>query len=392
MMVDVYEITKFFNMIENLGIKSSKSEKFTLPCVFGKEFAENFMSDWLAYIINPYKNGVGIEPLQMLIDLAGYDYTFNDDSIIKITREYVFVDSGRRIDFYIDVDDKYIIAIENKINASEGENQFRDYWKSLEDLKKNNKLICAIILKPNSNKTVEDKNFKIVHYEELIEQYRKIQLNFIENLRSAFLIKEFIIHMEEYIMTTTDLFTLNDEDLSEIIKHKALLNKINQRNNEVNSNLKKHIINEVKKEFPDDTIWNFNYSDNFRFFQLFKVNWKNSNIHFELFLKDPDLLIKTSNSRNCSIELHVECKGEKGKKIINELKKIDISNSYYVQASPQKAIHVCIFDLKYDFDSDENMKKNIVDIIALFKLLDHNYSNIIDNMINDLNITNCEKM
>lgn len=39
-------------------MEETSSKKFTMPRIFGKEYNENFISNWVSFIINPTLNNV----------------------------------------------------------------------------------------------------------------------------------------------------------------------------------------------------------------------------------------------------------------------------------------------------------------------------------------------
>src|SRR5690625_930458 len=119
------------------SLPETKNKIKTIPSIFNKMYDENFISDFLSYILNPIENGVGFEPLVKIIEEYNRkgvnildNLTLSEKNNIEIIREYSFV-NGRRIDILIKIQDQLIIAIENKIFASELENQTIDYADSI---------------------------------------------------------------------------------------------------------------------------------------------------------------------------------------------------------------------------------------------------------------------
>ena len=49
-----------------LPVKDTKIK--TIPRIFNRTYDENFISDFLAYILDPLQNGVGLEPLIRVIE------------------------------------------------------------------------------------------------------------------------------------------------------------------------------------------------------------------------------------------------------------------------------------------------------------------------------------
>lgn len=72
---------------------------------FNKTYDENFIIDFISYVLDPTKNGIGIEPLSKFIEDYSEEATKILQNIttlgkkdIEITREYSF-SNGRWIDY-----------------------------------------------------------------------------------------------------------------------------------------------------------------------------------------------------------------------------------------------------------------------------------------------------
>ncbi len=50
----------------------------TIPFIFGRTYDENFISTYLAHVLDPAYNGIGPEPLQRLLALAGCEANVDD--------------------------------------------------------------------------------------------------------------------------------------------------------------------------------------------------------------------------------------------------------------------------------------------------------------------------
>ncbi|MFZ4453601.1 PD-(D/E)XK nuclease family protein [Salibacterium aidingense] len=100
----------------------------TVLTILNKQFHdENAISDYLAYVLNPNVNGVGIQPLHNLLQLITPSVEVTDADNVQIEREYPFPPSNRRIDFLITINDETAIAIEHKVFAPEHKNQTSHY-------------------------------------------------------------------------------------------------------------------------------------------------------------------------------------------------------------------------------------------------------------------------
>ena len=179
---------------------SGLNSLFTLPEIFGKQYNELFASAWLAFLLDPSRNGFGVAPLMAMLNILSEEYYIEENEDILIEKERTFED-GRRIDILITTE-KYLIGIEMKIYAGEQEDQTKDYWKSIqgESLKKGRKPICIFLapMKP------QDNNFRKISYGQLCEAFKKIPYEILRDSRKNSLFYEFILYMEEKLMDTTE--------------------------------------------------------------------------------------------------------------------------------------------------------------------------------------------
>jgi hypothetical protein len=168
----------------------------TFPAIVGRPYDENFISDYLAYILDPARNGIGIKPLQALLSLVSNAYTEAEFESVDIRRECTFA-SGGRIDFLIVVDKSLVIGIENKIFSSEGEKQTDSYEKSIKQEFAGFDHIL-IYLAPGEHKP-GSKAFQHVSYKELFDAFRRIRFPWTQDVRRGFFWEDFLTHLEEYI-------------------------------------------------------------------------------------------------------------------------------------------------------------------------------------------------
>ena len=66
----------------------TKTSPLTIPAVFGRSHRENFISDYLAYILDPTKNGIGVAPLSALLELCQVPPDSLHLDEVEIYREY----------------------------------------------------------------------------------------------------------------------------------------------------------------------------------------------------------------------------------------------------------------------------------------------------------------
>lgn len=280
-------ITEFREMLEIMPEASIKQLTNTLAHIFRHDYKENFISDWLAFLLNPIYMET-VEPLERLLHRAGfYDFNANLSDEIEIEREYTF-DDGRRIDFLIHINDQ-IIAIENKIWSGLQDNQLKDYSKQIRDLCKKegiNTYYC-IFLCPQKNQIFTDKenisffDFKTITYEDLINDFKEIRLNCISNLRAAVLMQDFITHMEEYIMSNNSLDTVNFETLKFANEYSEKIERLNSQITSSKEKFGKMLKSRMLELVPNGN-WDTN-SNNSYYYQLFKQYWNEEyQVHFEI--------------------------------------------------------------------------------------------------------------
>ncbi|MDD5456758.1 MAG: PD-(D/E)XK nuclease family protein [Candidatus Margulisbacteria bacterium] len=196
--LDQYEKI-FFEMKQSVPSLSGPIKKTeTIPVIFNRQYDENFFSYYLAFVLNPAKNGIGLAPIKKLMSIFQMDSDLEEDCDVTIDREYMF-ENNRRIDILINVDDKILIGIENKLYAGEGGNQTFDYNKSLNILAEEKGMkTLKIFLSPNGIKPKND-GFHELSYKKLIERFKEIKFDYFKDIRKSFLFYELITHVEEYM-------------------------------------------------------------------------------------------------------------------------------------------------------------------------------------------------
>ncbi len=185
------------------GLQECRQQKTpkSIPEIFGIQYKEVYITQWLGYLLDPNKNGLGslcLMPLNALLLAGGYDEISSDTNIkeIKVYTEYVF-ENNRRIDIYIETPE-CLIGIENKICSDEQKNQTHDYSESLKKISDNSK---GIYLYPEWNKQVNPKGiFHAVTYKKLHEELMKIDLDDIKD-RNHWILNEFMKYVEENLMS-----------------------------------------------------------------------------------------------------------------------------------------------------------------------------------------------
>ena len=142
----IQECNEILKDAGKISFGTHKELPHLMPTVFGKNGNENFISDWLAFILNPAVNSVGVQPLNLLLELldngdAGIVLSDSAETDMGNTGEYSSCrecyldgDNDNRIDLLFKVEDgdeKYLFAIENKVYAGPSKNnQLGEYNKA----------------------------------------------------------------------------------------------------------------------------------------------------------------------------------------------------------------------------------------------------------------------
>lgn len=297
MEIKVYEelIAEYISYHQNEN--NMKVPTNTIARIFNKEGHENFISDWIAYLLDPSTFGT-TEPLNVLLSMAGYEESIGTVENIEVLREHTFSDQ-RRIDFLIETDE-CLIGIENKIWSDLGYKQLEDYEKSLKDISKGRKII-KVLLFPASNKgegvqktLVESATgFVPITYEQYADKLKDIRLNFIENLRSAFMLQDFITYVEEYLMGDSMNKDIDFELVKFLYDRKNQLKALEDSKNILKEQFIGYIRTELEKKYMSNG-WVVKAPRSGNYYQIYRPEnmWK-YDVHFELLLSDDEFPQKT---------------------------------------------------------------------------------------------------
>jgi hypothetical protein len=200
---DLIQLQKVYNLI-----KPEQKKTLTIPSIFRKSYDENFISDYLAYILDPARNGIGSEPLINLLQRVGVDTSFLEFEFVDIQREYV-LSSGGRIDFLIKIDQKVVIGIENKIYASEGNHQTVSYATAIK--KEFSEFERVLIFLTRVGVAARSSKFTSLSYHDLLEILEQTEVRLRDDFRTYFFWQDFIIHLEDYILMKKSDFELSEK-------------------------------------------------------------------------------------------------------------------------------------------------------------------------------------
>jgi len=89
------------NLTEIYSYLPDEKDRDTILGIFNKRYDENYISDYLAFILDPYRNGIGTQPLNMILDyFTEEDNSLSKEDNIEINREFT-LSNNRRIDLLI---------------------------------------------------------------------------------------------------------------------------------------------------------------------------------------------------------------------------------------------------------------------------------------------------
>jgi hypothetical protein len=352
-----------------------KDEKKTVNksifTILGKGLHENTISDYLAYVLHPQLNGIGITPLQYVLDLLHSGIVLNEDDSIKIHREYT-LRNNRRIDFLITINEDIVIGIEHKVFSEEHGDQTNDYAQLIEkEFTDSGYSSYYLFLTPSGKAALSDQ-FIAISYKQLVSALRKVTVDYIEDIRKAVLFNEFLFHLEGQFMKNETI----------ALSNKAMLFKDNY---ELFHDLQKEfladyqtifkyiesvITNYFKSDIGGD--WEFDFKEDRGYHKMAKKSWKTSgiDIHFELGMSTTSLI-----SQQMTFMLDIEGSNkkqfsEKYDSILKQSLETDKGVKYRSAKRKDTFAHKSYPILTVDQLNDEtHFREKIVEIIHDFKSL-----------------------
>ncbi|WP_341875946.1 PD-(D/E)XK nuclease family protein [Defluviitalea saccharophila] len=305
----------------------------TIPRIFNRTYDENFISDFLAYVLDPLQNGVGIEPLIKVIEEYSerginilHNLTLAEKNNISIMREYTF-SNGRRIDILINIQDELIIGIENKIFSSELENQTKDYADSISSSFPDCEYVL-LFLTPKGTPPESD-DFSSMSYKQLIDQLRKVKFDYRDDIRRKIIFDEFILHVEEYMMNKKSESITDQTRL--YLEYQETIEKLNQYFKKDSLMVFEEFEGIIRNIFEEEE-WQFNIKQDRKWHTVYKKSWdiKGLFIHHEFWISNENILIRP-------VLYHM----------------IEIEGRH-------REVFLTLFDKEYEKIKDEYINKNII--------------------------------
>lgn len=294
-------------------LPKDRPRKTTFLDIINKTFDENYISDFLAFILNPIKNGLGFLPIKYLIDSYVDNiesFSFND---ITIQREFTFSDLSR-IDILIELPyNEMVIAIENKIFSKEGYNQTKKYEQNLLRLYPDKEIIC-FYLSPFPKSNLTSSLFNWITYKDLYDKLSQITIDKFYELDSFKFYQDFLVHINEKFTKNMEiklseksrLYFANNEIIDDIVK--SATNDAYQYFN---------FVIQITKDYYDEkgADWKMSFNPERGWQQIQKNNWikPDLNIHFEFWFNKLSLI--TSNE----IAFMIEVEGKNASKFLTNI-------------------------------------------------------------------------
>ncbi|NLC05809.1 MAG: PD-(D/E)XK nuclease family protein [Erysipelothrix sp.] len=325
----------------------------TIALIFNKVRDENFISDWLAYLIEK-----DIQILELIFEHFQFEESVSDFNVI---REYTFYD-GRRIDFLIE-SDQFLIGIENKVDSGKQQNQLEDYKKNIVEIAEDRNILL-VFLKPFSNNSHATHGFLDLTYDELASILKKVKVNFINNLRYSFLLQDFIIHLEENLMSKNNDYSYN-EWTAFISKHQDKVDAIIKAGKIERVNMMAHLQNEIHLLVNYSDEWEFSkFIASLNYLQFYKKVWKQDiDIHFELYIKSGLYLPE-------SVVIRIDVEGKSPK-----VRREEAARFLGLSSTINEISNV----IEFDYSTQETLSESIINMQREFKAIIESYTDLIDN-------------
>lgn len=320
----------------------------TVPAIFGKSYDENFVSDYIAYAIDPERNGIGIEPLRQVLSLAGAPVDLIDFGSISIWREYTLVNRGR-IDLLIRIDDQYLLGIENKVFAAENPGQTPGYVNALEKEFPDDERFYLFLTRDGHK--ARSRLFTPLSYEALYNALREVPYEWHADIRKSILWEDFLTHLREYIAIGGFVVELSEKSKLYLENYELIHDLEQAYDRDVNA-IFNHVVEQLQMNLPPAD-WKFNFRTSRGWQQYFKSAWDVSDlsIHFEYIFSE-DLLRRENFALMFEVERREAARFQEiFKKYLPELESVYEQKAIsYRPSNRRRAIAWKQYDIEPDLD------------------------------------------
>lgn len=331
--------------LEKLNSKLKRIHTKKIPNTFlsiiNKNFDEVTISKYVAFMLNP--ENTTLKVIEQILTITQWDkdeinfvQLFNDENTVFESIDIEEAISTRsRIDILIKFSN-FWIAIENKINSYENNNQSLKYE---EDLKKQTDLpIKYICLKPQYNHCeLINKKFSYITYSQFVEVLKVLSKYELKQEENYNFIEDFIKHMEVFYMNENE-FEIS-EDVELYIDNKEVIDNMMSNYKKQCGLVKDKLTENVEDRFGND--YSF-YCSKYGYMQIWKNDWDNENnngIHYEI-LCDFNNIIGT----NIKVMFAIHNEGKTRRRF-------------------PEIIHQTVSVEKFNFDTSQNIESSINAIV-----------------------------
>lgn len=330
----------------------------TIPAIFRKLYDENFISDYLAHVLHPQKNGIGIKPLLTFLKLVGVEIEIDAQTVVTVSREYSLSEYGR-IDLLILIGETYAIGIENKILQTERDEQTPNYFQALEQRFKEYHQRYYIYLTPDGSKP-RSQEFKSISYQQLFQALKAIQYDWSKDVRKSIIWEDFLIHLEYYIVMGKGKPNIS-EKTKLYIENYQILDGLKKAFEYDAKNIFMYIVTQIEHEITEDN-WIFNFKDSRYYQQIYKKEWGQENIfvHYKFWF-DINFLTQTK------FQYMIDVEGKEKNRFINFFKEkvypslqIEYEQKGIICCPPNRGIAIVWKEYEIEKDIDKVEKPFIL--------------------------------
>ena len=324
-------------------LQTAKGLEKTIPAVFGIERKEVYITKWLAYMLSA--DIIGADVLNAFLSLCGESKTIGHGDAVTVHAEYSF-SSQKRIDILV-FTDKYLIGIENKLYADEGEDQTNNYSNEMEKEAGGRKVV-KIFLRPEYNKS-RSGYFDNITYTQLLENIDGIDYSDedVDQFDKMMFI-EFKKYIRECLCVNYE-FPRMSEKARLYHQYAEAVMKAKKEYEVFANNLRDWLKSELETQMNEK-----GYSIDFRsnYCQIYREEWKKIEFHFEIIWNGTFV----ANCENINVHVHLEN--------FEEAEEKDVFNYFNVGSIEPKGIKSLTHKiLPCDFSSENAAKDTVARIL-----------------------------
>lgn len=198
------QIDTLVEQLKQYQISAQKNAKTFLE-IIKKSDREVYITEILAYLLNPYSNNDSLLCIRLFLETLGYALDVADEITITTNKHA----NGNYIDLFIEIKNKLVVVVENKIWAWEhGHNgdQTECYYQYCEKIYRN-VIRKYVLLKPYNNlmfpkcNEIHGNIYQIITYSQLVENVlKKVCSKKGNNISYQRIIEDFIVHCRRFDM------------------------------------------------------------------------------------------------------------------------------------------------------------------------------------------------